>query len=397
MSVLFLMRNWDLPSELFMQRMIEMLEPHLTAVGAVNPDEATWRGRVPALKLGREKFTSLLKRQLFLKRKAKQTTRDAHRIVAQTIKSRGVKSVLCHFLSFAIELKPAWNACDIPLYVHCHGQDVTWDLRRSDNPNKCMHPPDYQDEVRKLSQRATIIANSETTRQRLLAIGVEESRIVVKYLGVPVPLDEPPQTDATDGCNILFLGRLVDCKGPDLVIKAFEQAAERGLNGRLIMAGDGPMRPQCEQLRNNSVYKDRISMLGAVSPAEGQRLRENATIFTAHNCFGAVSRQEEAFGVSVVEAMAAGLPVVSGRSGGLIETVVDGETGYLIDPLSIQQHADALLRLAGDASLRRRLGIAGWKRALSCFSVEREKQALLKILNLPATAASCAETHRKSA
>ncbi|MCH8923254.1 MAG: glycosyltransferase, partial [Planctomycetes bacterium] len=70
----------------------------------------------------------------------------------------------------------------------------------------------------------------------------------------------------------------------------------------------------------------------------GERLRAEADIFTAHNCTGPITRQEEAFGVSIVEAMAAGLPVVSGRSGSLPEIVEDRVDGILVEPGDREAH-----------------------------------------------------------
>ena len=76
------------------------------------------------------------------------------------------------------------------------------------------------------------------------------------------------------------------------------------------------------------------------------------------------------------------MPVVGTRSGGVVETVVDGVTGVLVEPGDEAAQAAALLRLASDAELRRRMGAAAWQRARDCFSVERETAQLLEILGV---------------
>src|SRR5690606_33177261 len=119
--------------------------------------------------------------------------------------------------------------------------------------------------------------------------------------------------------QILYLGRLVDCKGPDLTIQAFSLACEQGLRGKLTIAGDGPLLAECEQLRAVSPFAHCIQLLGSVDEPTAERLRTEADIFTAHNRKGPYTNQEEAFGVSFVEAMAAALPIVSGANGSLPE------------------------------------------------------------------------------
>ena len=86
--------------------------------------------------------------------------------------------------------------------------------------------------------------------------------------------------------------------------------------------------------------------------------------------------------MNIVEAMAAALPVVTGRSGGVCETVVDGETGFLIKPGDVESHAQALVKLAKSPELRGEMGRRGWERAGHLFTIEREMQELLKILRV---------------
>jgi glycosyltransferase involved in cell wall biosynthesis len=84
----------------------------------------------------------------------------------------------------------------------------------------------------------------------------------------------------------------------------------------------------------------------------------------------------------MVEAMAAGLPVVSGESGSLPEIVTDGVEGFLIPPGDVDAHADALLRLARDPDLRARMGMAGWARVRKDFSLDAEIRLLREFFGL---------------
>ena len=116
-----------------------------------------------------------------------------------------------------------------------------------------------------------------------------------------------------------------------------------------------------------------------VEADRGEQLRQEADLFTAHNQLGPASGQEEAFGVSIIEAMAAGLPVVSGRSGSL-EEVIGDEAGILVEPGDVAAHGRALVRLASSPQLRQTMGAAGWRRCRERFTIERESTQLRQIL-----------------
>lgn len=393
MGVLLLAPHWAESSELWLRRMIRMLEPHLVAVGTTDLTPPHWARHITALTLHDHPAPAWRRAARKLRLPIRPTAaKSVDRIVHTAVSDPRVTAVLVHFLDFALRFEHVWRHTDKPLHVHCHGYDTQWDLRDHDTPEQPHFSPDYPARVRRLAARAMLIANSRCTAQRLASIGVPPERVTVKYFGVP---DEPERP--TDHCStttgapqsetleLLYLGRLVDCKGPDLTIRAFKLACNRGLDARLTLAGDGPLRTTCELLRRHSPHAKRIRLLGPVDEETGLRLRTRADIFTAHNCVGPLTRQEEAFGVSIIEAMAASLPVVTGRSGGVCESVVHGETGILFDPGDVDAHADALTHLARDSDLRQRMGRAAQARVRAHFTCEQEHAALLRILGLAAT------------
>ena len=138
----------------------------------------------------------------------------------------------------------------------------------------------------------------------------------------------------------------------------------------------------CELLRARSPIADKITMTGAVDAVTGEQLRNVAHVFTAHNCTGPITNQEEAFGVSIVEAMAAGLPIVSARNGSLPEIVDHGVNGYLVDPGNVDEHAQALLTLYENPSLRASMGHESWSRARQHFTIQDEIRSLQRILEM---------------
>jgi glycosyltransferase involved in cell wall biosynthesis len=360
-----------------MQRMLSMVGPNLSAVCAENVRALTWNGSVPAVSLNPQySLFDRVKLRLGLMEVPSRIDR-----AREALRRFEPRKILLHYLHYAATFESMIESCDQDVYIHCHGCDITWNLRDHRTPEKLNYDCTYLDSVRNLSRNAILIANSEYSKQQLVDAGVLQDRIVVKRCGVPAP-SQPTFRQNKWPIEILYLGRLIDSKGPDLTIKAFELACDRGLDARLTLAGDGDMRVTCELMRTRSRHADRIRLLGAVDERTGIELRVRSDIFTAHNCVGPLTRQTEALGVSILEAMAEALPVVTGKSGGLVEAVVDGETGILVEPGDVNAHAEALLLLATTPDLRRRMGEAGWRRIKEHFSLGKERSQLLRILDL---------------
>lgn len=376
-----MMPIWQAPSETWMQRMLEELGNDLATVVVSSTDGATrWRDRVRAVSLSP---SSRLVRYYY--RVIQDLTHNSilfdQKILLKEIKRSGITHILCHYGDFAVRFMDILEKVNVPLYIHFHGCDATFDLRCDDQPTKRYYPDNYLNDILKLAESATIIANSEYTKSLLIDAGISVDRIFVKYLGVPVPQACKIHKKNKE-IKVLHLGRLVDFKSPDRTIQAFEIARSRGLNGKLIIAGDGPLRVTCELLKMRSPYKDSIHILGAVTADHAQELFSDADIYTQHNIKGEITQQSECFGVSVIEAMAVGLPIVGTRSGGINETVVDGETGILVSPGDVKGQADALYRLAHDTPLRQKFGLAGHKRVSDKFSMEQEAKMLRMIMQL---------------
>lgn len=142
------------------------------------------------------------------------------------------------------------------------------------------------------------------------------------------------------------------------VVRAFARAAE-ALPARLLLVGDGPERPRAAELARTLGVEDRVAFLGSFPRVEA--------IMAISDLFLLPSEQE-AFGLAALEAMAAGVPVVATRAGGLPEVVVDGVTGLLVDVGDVDAMAEAALRILRDPDLRRAYGRAGRRRAVHEFS-----------------------------
>jgi glycosyltransferase involved in cell wall biosynthesis len=232
------------------------------------------------------------------------------------------------------------------------------------------HPENYTERVRRLAEIAMFIANSERTAERLREVGVAENRIAVRHLGVKVDKEVRKRSKSGGPVKIISVGRMVDFKGFDQTIRAYEKLCDKGVGAELHLVGDGYMGPFCRMLALNSKFHDKIVFHGVVSSPTVRRLLSESDIFTMHSQKGPITNQEEAFGVAFLEAMAEGLPVVTGRSGGIPETVVNKETGLLFPPGDIEAHAEALEYLCRDYEMRWRMGRVGFERVSKHFRFE---------------------------
>jgi glycosyltransferase involved in cell wall biosynthesis len=200
---------------------------------------------------------------------------------------------------------------------------------------------------------AAVVSNSEYYRSLYGRLGFDTSKIHVIRSGVT------PRTATGAGIRAQFgirenevlvtcVARLVERKGHEDLIRAAS-----GL--RLLFVGDGP-------------YVRHLVSRGAI--LAGPR-RDVPEILAASDIVALPSRFGEGCPNALLEAMAAGKPVVAARSGGIPEVVKDGETGILHAPWDVDALREALLRLAGDVPLRLKMGSAGRERALSEFSLDR--------------------------
>lgn len=380
--MLVLAPNWAAPSERWLTYILAAIGRNLVAVAANNaPQGGSWGPESVALRVadGPSPAWRRVGRRLGLP--VAPVAHTAEDVVLAAARRPHVDVICVHYIEYALRFERVWQRVGKPLFVHSHGYDAQWDLRTIERPDEPYFPPDYVPCVRKLAERAIFIANPECAR-RLRAIGVDGARIVARPYGVPVPVRPPPRPMRSRGLEVLYVGRLAECKGPDLVIRAFERACDRGLDARLTLAGGGELWLTCELLRRRSRHADRIRVLGAVDQARVDALWATADLFTLHHCVSPVTRQVDACPVVTIEAQAAALPVISARCGGVTDLVVDGATGVLVEPGDVESHADALLALARDPAKRLEMGRAGWHRARTYYDIKDYGAVLRAVLGL---------------
>lgn len=193
-------------------------------------------------------------------------------------------------------------------------------------------------------------AISESTAEDLAARGIPRSRIAVIHPGIDTDLYTPAPAERSATPLVVYLGRLKRYKRVDLIIRAF--AEMRHPSAQLAIAGSGDHRAALERLAHSLDLGDRVKFLGFVSEAEKLSLLRSAWVL-------AFTSPKEGWGITNLEAAACATPVVASSSPGLRESVVDGETGFLVPHGDVSALSAALLRVVSDRALVESLGAAG--------------------------------------
>lgn len=158
------------------------------------------------------------------------------------------------------------------------------------------------------------------------------------------------------------VGRLDEIKRQDLLIRAFASSLESVPRARLLLVGDGPARDELRRLAGDLGVADRVHFVGY--------LPDPAPCLRAMDLFALTSRSE-GMPLAVLEAWAAGLPVVATRVGGLAEMTAGRPAAALVEPGDVGAIRDAITGLLRDADAAKALGEAGRRRVAEAYSLER--------------------------
>jgi len=275
----------------------------------------------------------------------------------------------------------------VPLVIYAHSEDLSL-------PGK-IQPTLIRFALKKAAAVAT---PSHFTRQRVLQYGLDPERVSVVYPGVELlsagvgaeqadPLDRPAWLEPfRNRWLILTVARLVRRKGQDTVIRALPHLIERIPSLHYLIVGDGPAAADLQELACGLGVQDRVTFAGRVEDADLPACYRACQVFAmptrpgVSDGTGGARIEVEGFGIVFLEAAAAGKPVIGSLAGGAAEAVVDGETGFLIDPLDLDALVERVLRLALEPETARRMGTVGQKRVQTEFTVTGFAEKLSKIL-----------------
>lgn len=218
-----------------------------------------------------------------------------------------------------------------------------------------------------------IIADAEFIKNDLITkVGVPPPKIEVIYNGVNVSRfdsNERPSIDKEslgipqDRRVVTTVANCIPEKGLDVFLKAAKEVLGSGPKATFVVVGDGPLRDDLEELSRSLGISQSTGFLG---------MRDDVhQILALSDVFVLCSMWEEAHALVILEAMAAGLPVVASDIGAIPESVVDGVTGILFPRGDAKAAADGILTLLNNEDRRSAMGAAGRERAEEHFPIEQ--------------------------
>ena len=277
------------------------------------------------------------------------------RRVRAFLQHHGVTALMAEYGQNGLLLRRACRRAGVPLFVHFHGHDVM----------RLGRLPEFRRHYRRLfADAAGVIAPSRFLADQLHDLGCPESKLHVSPNGVDPAMFPPSMREAG---RVLAVGRLMAMKAPLQTLRAFAIVHRAMPEARLDMVGAGPLQEACAALLDELGLGGAVTLHGARPHAEVVALMGRAALFVQHSVT-APDGQTESFGISLIEANASEVPVVSTRSGGIPDTVADGETALLVEENDVEGMAEAMLALLRDPARATAMGKAGRARVEAGFS-----------------------------
>ncbi len=205
---------------------------------------------------------------------------------------------------------------------------------------------------------------------------VAEERVEVIHCGIDLGRFQTTSIPAEDATlRILSIGSLVEKKGHEYLIRACRRLKDRGLDFHCTIVGRGGRRAALEQLIADLGMEDVITLAGARDQAWVYEALRQSHLF-ALACVVAENGDRDGIPVAMMEALATGVPVVSTRVSGIPELVRHRETGWLVEEEDVEGLAAALIHLAENSELRRRLAVNGRSLVEREFNVRENTRRL---------------------
>ena len=355
--------NKSVPSETFIKVHKEMLDGEVHYLyGAFFPHFSEKEGK---LRKRRDVIYMLMNKAI---EKFGITFRFDESGFKRYLRKNSIDIVLGEFGPVGAEVYSLCESAGIPLITYFRGFDAHY------------RPliEEYADKYKKMFSYASfLVAVSKDIMKQLVKFGANEKKIVYNPSGANKAfLDIRPDYNS-DHC--FFVGRFADTKAPYNVLLAFKEAFNKNDKLRLTMAGDGSLREACMNISEYLGLSDVVSFPGAVNPDQVKNYMKESFCYVQHS-ITTMTGDSEGTPVGITEASAAGLPVVATRHAGIKDIIKEEETGLLVDEKDVSGMAEAIIRLANDRGLCRKLGEKGREFIASSFTAQQRVEVLNELI-----------------
>jgi glycosyltransferase involved in cell wall biosynthesis len=282
---------------------------------------------------------------------------ERERSVYRYFKIQNIDVVLAEYGHTGANILNVCQHLEIPLIVHFHGFDAYVTELISKYYDK------YQEMFRYAS---SIISVSKDMTEQLVSLGCPRENIYYNPCG---PIEQfYSLNNKFEKKYFLAVGRFVEKKAPHLTLDAFKRTLLEHPDAHLIMIGDGPLMGVCENSVKSWGIENSVHFKGALPQKEIIKYFEECIAFVQHSVT-VPTGDSEGTPVAILEAGAAGLPVIATKHAGIKDVVIDGETGYLIDERDTIAMSIYMSKLASNPVLAAELGGAARVRISANFNL----------------------------
>jgi glycosyltransferase involved in cell wall biosynthesis/peptidoglycan/xylan/chitin deacetylase (PgdA/CDA1 family) len=285
--------------------------------------------------------------------------------LASEMTRAGITHIHAHFANHpAVAAFVVNRLTGIPFSFTAHGFDIHVDRRMLEAKIKAAS---FVVAVSKFNKNIMVDHCGDWADRK---IQVVHCGVDTEFFSAGASLKDRPKFD------IVCVARLVEVKGHRFLIEACERLKQRGLDFSCHLVGDGPLRRSITRQIVSVGLEDRIILHGSLSRSEVARLMARADVVVLASSPTKDGRRE-GIPVSLMEAMASGLPVVATAISGVPELVESGTSGLLVPPGDVVELADALEQLARSPAVRRAMGRAGREKVIREFNQDMSARALI--------------------
>jgi colanic acid/amylovoran biosynthesis glycosyltransferase len=303
-----------------------------------------------------------------IKRKLGYKTFNANETAfIHSLKKNKIQLVFAQYGPTASHIVKICQSLNIPMVTHFHGYDASIiDVIKKYN--------NYKD-VFEFSNY--VIAVSLMMQNQLIALGCPKDKVIYNPYGPdPSFLEVKPQFKQK---TFIGLGRFVDKKAPYYTILAFKKVLDTFPDAQLVIGGQGALYEVCKNLVRYLNIEENVLLPGVLSREAFKEYLGNGLAFVQHS-ITAANGDMEGTPVSILEASAAGLPVIATIHAGIPDVIVHDKTGMLSQEHDVDAMGENMLKIINDLGYAKKLGAAGKDTVKSKFSMERHLEVLEDII-----------------
>lgn len=292
----------------------------------------------------------------------------AEYMLTNALKREKVDVVFAEYLHVGAEVTELCEKLNIPLVAIGLGYEISTHHMLET----------YHDKYKKMFQYAkAIFVVSEHMKHNIFKIGCNPKKVIYTPAGPAKEFFE--LTPNFKSNQLVSVGRFVDKKAPHLTILAFQQVLKIIPNAILVMAGDGPLWSACKDLVKALGIQQNVKFVGRISTKEHQQLLEESIAFVQHSKV-AESGDSEGTPVAILEASAAGLPIVSTLHAGIPNVVQQNITGFLVQENDVSEMAKSMIWILQNKSEAKSMGAFGKSFVAENFTLKQHIETIAKHL-----------------